>query len=111
MGKKKAVEQVDTVVNKSEFVRNQPADRSAKEVVEAAQKAGFSLSTAYVYTIRSSTEAKKPAAKRGRPPKATNGASDTVSASATNPIRDIIIRFGAERVKAELQSFETWAKG
>lgn len=52
--------------SKAAFVRSQPADLPAKEVLRRAKQAGLSLSEAYVYVIRSKTEAaRKQARARG----------------------------------------------
>jgi hypothetical protein len=53
-------------VNKTDFVRSQPASMSAKEIAEKATAAGLEISTEYIYKVRSrlGTKAgKKPAAK------------------------------------------------
>lgn len=50
--------------SKAAFVRSQPADLPAKEVMRRAKLAGLSLSEAYVYVIRSKTAAARKA--RGR---------------------------------------------
>jgi hypothetical protein len=44
-----------TGLNKSAWIRAQPASLSAKEMVEKAKGEGFSLSPAMVYTVRSTT--------------------------------------------------------
>lgn len=49
---------------KADFVRAQPASMSAKEVVEAAKKAGLTMSENHVYSVRSS--AKKASASKGQ---------------------------------------------
>jgi hypothetical protein len=38
--------------NASDFIRSQPVDRTAPEVVEAGRKAGFDFSTSLVYAVR-----------------------------------------------------------
>lgn len=53
---------------KAEFVRAQPSSMSAKEVVEAAKKAGLVMTENHVYNVRS-------AAKKAEAEKAANGAS------------------------------------
>jgi hypothetical protein len=54
-----------TRVNKSAWIRSQPASTPAKELVEKAKAAGIKLSIAQVYTARSS--AKKKGVVKGRP--------------------------------------------
>lgn len=51
---------------KADFVRKQPASMSAKEVVEAAKKAGLTMTENHVYNVRS-------AAKKGGPSRTTRG--------------------------------------
>ena len=51
-------------VNKADFVRGIPLDVRAKDVVQKAKDAGFSLSEAYVYGVRK-TSAPKAASPRG----------------------------------------------
>jgi hypothetical protein len=69
-----------TKVNESAWIREQPADLTAREVVEKAAKAGIKLTDTQVYTARST--AKKAKGKPGPKPgakaasKASNGASD-----------------------------------
>jgi hypothetical protein len=53
-----------TRVNKSAWIRGQPAATPAKEVVAKAKQAGIKLSIAQVYTARSSAK-KKGIVKRG----------------------------------------------
>ncbi len=60
--------------NKSDFVRSQPNDLTAAQVVAKAKEAGLSITSALVYKVRSVEAAKgskagKPV-KIGRPPKA-----------------------------------------
>jgi hypothetical protein len=43
-------------VNKTTWILSQPAETSAKEVVEKAEAAGISLSLAHVYTARSNAK-------------------------------------------------------
>ena len=51
-------------VNKSAWIRSQPANTPAKDVVAKAKQAGIKLSIAQVYTARSSAK-KKGLSKRG----------------------------------------------
>jgi hypothetical protein len=52
-------------VNKSEWVRSQPATMSAKDVVTKAKDAGISITDKYVHTIRYNAKSGKK--KAGRP--------------------------------------------
>jgi hypothetical protein len=46
-------------VNKSEWVRSQPASMSAKDVVTKAKDAGISITDKYVHTIRYNAKSSK----------------------------------------------------
>ncbi|HEX7480657.1 MAG TPA: hypothetical protein VF331_22845 [Polyangiales bacterium] len=58
-------------INKSAWIRSQPASMSAKDVFEKAKAEGIKLSVAQVYTARSSAKkagkSSKPKGKAGRP--------------------------------------------
>jgi hypothetical protein len=66
-------------MSKADFVRSQPGDMPAKEVVAKAKAAGLSVSDNYVYTLR--YEAKKRAGKTPGKPK---GSKRTASVKSTN---------------------------
>jgi hypothetical protein len=76
-------------MTKSDFVRSQPADMPAKEVVAKAKVAGLSISDNYVYTLR--YEAKK---KAGKTPGASKGSKKTASVKSTkvssNGVEDLL---------------------
>ena len=55
------------LVNKSQFVREQPTNMTAKEVVSKAKDAGITLSEKYVYNIRAKANARRRSGRRGRP--------------------------------------------
>ena len=59
-----------TTINKSAFVREMGRDMSAAQIVEKARQRGFSISAAYVHTIRSADNRKARGAR---------GASRTVA--------------------------------
>jgi hypothetical protein len=56
-------------VNKSQFVRDQPATMRARDVVEKGKAQGIALSEKYVYNIRAKAKARggAPRRKPGRP--------------------------------------------
>lgn len=93
-------------VNKSAWIRSQPIDTPAKEVVAKAKKEGIKLTDAQVYTARSALK-KSGGASKGKPgpkPKAQNIVSSgrsTGNGSLEDTIRAIvrseIKRFFAER--------------
>jgi hypothetical protein len=84
-------------VNKSEWIRNQPASMPAKEVLNQAKNEGIKLSIAQIYTARSAAKKKaeqKP--KRGRPPGTKNrpaAAVRSVLSFATKEIADLRTEF------------------
>ena len=69
--------------SKTAFVLSLPATMSAKDVLSKGKALGLKLTEAYIYSIRSKAKGRvgKPAARRGRPPKA---ASSTSSVSVTS---------------------------
>lgn len=106
-------------VNKSAFIRAQPASLSAKEVVAKAKSAGFTVTDAFVYTIRSQAKkakapkGPKPAgavvampsgAKRGRPPK-----SSTVAASHEQQVRKMALTIGIVAVESIVKKIKAEA--
>ena len=63
--KKKAATKTSTGrVNKSAWIRSQPASLSAKDVVDKAKSEGIALSLAQVYTARSTAKRQQPESKR-----------------------------------------------
>jgi hypothetical protein len=78
MPRKKKTATAASTMSKSDFIRAQPADMPAKEVVARAKTAGLSISDNYVYTLR--YEAKKQAGKTSG---ASKGAKKQASASST----------------------------
>jgi hypothetical protein len=71
--------------SKTAFVLSLPMTSPAKDVISKGRAAGLKLSEAYIYSIRSKAKGRegKPAARRGRPPKA---ASQSVATSSGNGI-------------------------
>jgi hypothetical protein len=84
--KKKSTSKSAPRVNKSEWIRNQPASAPAKDIVSKAKAEGIKLSLAQVYTARSA--AKKKAGRIGKPgrPKGS-GSSAAASANAVAAIK------------------------
>ncbi len=58
---------------KADFIRSQPASMSAKDVVEAARKAGLKVTVNHVYNIRAAEKKEGP-----------HGAPRSVAAPSTN---------------------------
>lgn len=71
-------------VNKSAWIRSQPAALPAKDVVSRAKAEGIKLSLAQVYTARST--AKKAPAASGRVAKAQAPKRSNVSLPARSPV-------------------------
>lgn len=83
-------------MNKSEWIRNQPATAPAKDIVAKAKAEGIKLSLAQVYTARSA--AKKKAGRIGKPgrPKGSGSAAASVNAVAAmklKPSDDLRVSF------------------
>ena len=82
-------------VNKADFIRSLPTDMPAKEVVAKAEKAGISLTEAYVYAIRTAAKAKaakagKKTARRGRVAGAPTKADFIRGLSADIPAKEVV---------------------
>ena len=71
-----------TSLNKSAFIRANPSLGTA-ELIEKAKKAGLELSTAYVYTLRSSDRAKGVKAPTKTSPSPATNARTTPAAPRT----------------------------
>jgi hypothetical protein len=96
--------------NKSAFVRNLPADLSAKEVVAKAKEAGLTLTEAYVYTIRSASKRSSDEPKRG-PGRPKGSKSSAKAAAPSASLKDAeaqvmawIIEHGAPAVTAMIEN-------
>ena len=74
-------------VNKSEWIRNQPATAPAKDIVAKAKAEGIKLSLAQVYTARSA--AKKKAGRIGKPgrPKGSGASMNVAKTMAAIKIK------------------------
>jgi len=83
--KKKSAAKSSPRVNKSEWIRNQPATEPAKDIVAKAKADGIKLSLAQVYTARSA--AKKKAGRIGKPGRPKGSKSVTNVASAVAAIK------------------------
>ncbi|HKU39507.1 MAG TPA: hypothetical protein VJR89_15215 [Polyangiales bacterium] len=83
--KKKPASKSAPRVNKSEWIRNQPATAAAKDIVAKAKSEGIKLSLAQVYTARSA--AKKKAGRIGKPGRPKGSGSAASSASAVAAIK------------------------
>ena len=68
---------------KASFVRNLPADMSAKDVVDKAKEAGLKLTPAYVYVIRSQARGGGKKRKNGASPRASKDAQARLIAAAS----------------------------
>jgi hypothetical protein len=94
-----------TRLNKSAWIRAQPASLSAKDVVEKAQREGIELSSAMVYTVRSlATKAGSAArAPRSAGPRAAASTRTARSAPEAASLRvqfqKIVVRIGTEEAQ------------
>jgi hypothetical protein len=85
--KKTAVE--NGKMSKTDFVKSQPADMPAKDVVAKAKAAGMTLSENYVYTIRSAAKTKP--GKRRRPKGSANTPTGAMAAKvAASGVEDLL---------------------
>lgn len=96
-------------MSKADFVRSQPADMPAKEVVAKAKAAGLSISDNYVYTLR--YEAKKAGKTPGAPKGAKKNASVKSTRASSNGVEDLLraaaSEIGLSRAIAILQEQQT----
>jgi hypothetical protein len=102
---KKAAATKTSNVNKSEWVRSQPATMAAKDVVAKAKEAGIAITDKYVHTIRYNAKAGKKkagkavgAAKRGpgRPKGSKNGTRKLAHAVGAHGAEDLLKAVAAE---------------
>jgi hypothetical protein len=93
-------------VNKSAFVRQQPAGMSAREVVARGAAQGITLSDKYVYNIRAKAKATgrvgagpgRPGRKPGRPA----GVRNAASGSAEERMAELALEIGLTKAEALL---------
>jgi len=98
--------------NKSAFVRNLPADMSAKDVVAKAKAANITLTENYVYTIRSAAKNKSKKGGTGRGPGRPKGSKSTFTAATSGGSNEkafveLALELGlgnAERLLAKVRS-------
>ena len=102
-------------VNKSAFVRSLPKTMPGADVVKKAKAEGINISLAYVYGIRSKSQAKKrptastaataPMAKRGpgRPPKLATASGNGGASSSAGLVAEIE-RIVEQKVQALLKA-------
>ena len=101
---------------KAEYIRSQPASMSAKEVVEAAKKAGLKVTVNHVYNIRAASKkegafapprsvpAPSTASRRGRGPASS---VSTASAALEAQLRRAIAEVGLQRAREIFDSVES----
>ena len=93
-------------VNKSQFVREQPTDMTARAVVDKAKAAGITLSEKYVYNIRAKANARRRSGKPGRPgrPKGSKSKphANGVGGSLEAKLVDIALDLGLGKAEALL---------
>jgi hypothetical protein len=89
------------LVNKSQFVREQPTTMTAKQVVTKAKDAGITLSEKYVYNIRAKANARRRTGRPGRPPKAGRPAASSAGGLEGRLI-DLALELGLGKAEALL---------
>lgn len=106
---------------KADFIRNQPASMSAKDVVEAARKVGLKVTVNHVYNIRAANKKEggfapprsvpapstnqATASRRGRGPASTAGGP--ASAALEAQLRRAIAEVGLQRAREIFDSVES----
>jgi hypothetical protein len=109
--KKSSDKASSTRVNKSAWIRDQPASQSAKEVVDSAKAKGIKLSLAQVYTARSNAKrqgtlkGKAPAqaraanGRRGRKPAAASGTGGVSEKDLRHQFVSLAVRIGTDEAQ------------
>src|SRR5512140_1763560 len=104
---------------KADFIRSQPASMSAKDVVDAARKAGLKVTVNHVYNIRAAEKKDSPhAAPRSAAAPSTNSlspsrrgrkATQAISASTAleAQLRRAIAEVGLQRAREIFDSVES----
>lgn len=102
--KSKKTAPAKTKVNKSAWIREQPATTPAKEVVEKAAAAGIKLTLAQVYTARST--GKKPKGKPGPKPgfKAAKATGSVARGSSSDDLlfKRLVLSIGLPKAESYL---------
>jgi hypothetical protein len=84
--KKTAAKAAGARVNKSAWIRSQPASMSAKDVVEKAKGESIKLSLAQVYTARSTAKHKQPGTGSSKSSSKSSASSRKVLATVTRSV-------------------------
>jgi hypothetical protein len=94
--------------NKSEFIRAQPAELSASEVVKKASDAGLKLSPQLVYVIRSAARRKRTGQvmASGRPTRARRGTAGHSDSSISMEFLALVTEIGLSNAEALLKRFK-----
>jgi hypothetical protein len=83
--------------NASDFIRAQPVDMTAPEVVEAGKKAGFDFSASLVYAVRGRMKkAPIPASKREVAPSRRGGSGASANVRLEAQVQDLVGGFVRE---------------
>lgn len=90
--------------SKAQFVRAQPADMKANDVVAAAKKAGQSITASYVYEIRSADKKGGKVTKKAALTKTAVSTKTTAASSqgSEHEFRRLVVALGVERTFALL---------
>jgi hypothetical protein len=109
--KKTSVKQRAGRVNKSAWIRSQPASLSAKEVVDKAEGEGIALSLAQVYTARSTAKRRPDAGARSQVTATKRGpgrpkaieAKKAISGDLRRQFMVMAVRIGTDEAKRLLE--------
>ena len=116
--KKKANRTATGRLNKSAWIRSQPAALSAKEVVDKAKQDGIVLSLAQVYTARSTAKHRPGQSGRGTAPVAKRGPgrpkaaeSKAASGDLRRQFMALTVRLGTDEARRLLDRVERVQSG
>ncbi len=85
----------------SDFIRKQPADMKAKDVVRAGKSAGLKFSAQLVYNVRGSTKKRKALKRAGA------GRARTTSSSTEAQFRRLIVDLGVTKANELVSDVES----
>jgi hypothetical protein len=97
-------------INKSAWIRSQPATMNAKDVLQKAKKEGTRLSLAQIYTARSTAKpAAKPSRERPHAPVPTAGRRLVIPSIADMQaeFERLVVRLGTDHAQRLLDSLVT----
>lgn len=98
--------------SKTAFVLSLPLDMPAKDVIAKGKAQGLKLTEAYIYSIRSKAKGRvgKPAARRGRPPKAQSLAGARGGNGIERQFLNLALDLGLSRAENLLSNLRSRVK-